>query len=475
MNRRRAPFARFVFVGLAVLAVLAGCSKQDAAPKPAAGSAEGDDHAPTNRIPIPAAVRANLGITFAKVETRAVAAMTRYPGRFDAASDARREYRAPVEGRLRLAVRPMTVVKAGDELFRIDALRLRDLRRSIAELDASRGEAAAKLDGMPGFRAAHERHEAALLKAVDLWKQRTSELEAVVRAGGGRNEELTAAKAGLASAEAAFSETIEKDADMAAREREWIATRDGLDRRLVLLREELASTARGFGPVFADSRAADPDVVIVRAEASTTIERVLPADGAWVAAGEHVVVAIDTGRLIFRSAAPQADLVRLAAGGRARIVSPSGGGAVGAADRTGLDATFALDLVANAEERTIGLLATLTAAPPVFARPGVVAALEITPLGGREETAVPRSAVLRDGLQSIFFRRDPADRDRVIRVEADTGADDGRWIVLKSGVREGDEVVVDGAYQLMLAGSGSAPKGGHFHADGTFHADEDHK
>jgi len=40
-------------------------------------------------------------------------------------------------------------------------------------------------------------------------------------------------------------------------------------------------------------------------------------------------------------------------------------------------------------------------------------------------------------------------------------------------VREGDEIVLAGNYQLMLATSGSAPKGGHFHSDGTFHA-EDH-
>lgn len=456
-------------------AVLLGCSKRDVAPNPAAGDAHDGGQAPTNRIPIPAAVRTNLGITFAKVEVRAVAATVRYTGRFDAAPDARREYRAPVEGRLRLAVKPMAIVNAGDELFRIDSPRLRDLSRLIAELAASHGEAAAKLDGMPAFRAAHQRHEAALMKSVELWKQRTSELEAVVQAGGGRNEELTAAKTALASAEAALSETVEKDADMSARERELTATRDGLDLRLGLLREELATTARGFGPLFADSRAVVPDAVVVRAETQTTIERVFPADGAWVAVGEQVVVAIDPSRLIFRSAAPQADLARLAAGGRARIVAPAGGGAIHALDRTGIPADWTLDLAGNADERTIGLLATPTVAPPIWARPGVVAALEFAFGDGREEPAVPRSSVLRDGLQSVVFRRDPADPDQVIRIDADTGADDGRWIVLSTGVREGDEVVVAGAYQLMLASSGSAQKGGHYHADGTFHAEKDGK
>jgi hypothetical protein len=44
---------------------------------------------------------------------------------------------------------------------------------------------------------------------------------------------------------------------------------------------------------------------------------------------------------------------------------------------------------------------------------------------------------------------------------------------LKGIKREGDEIVVAGNYQLLLATSGTAAKGGHFHSDGTFHA-EDH-
>ena len=57
-------------------------------------------------------------------------------------------------------------------------------------------------------------------------------------------------------------------------------------------------------------------------------------------------------------------------------------------------------------------------------------------------------------------------------MEADLGLDDGRWVEMKSGLRDGDEVVLAGAYELMLASSGSAAKGGHFHSDGTFHAGE---
>jgi hypothetical protein len=71
-----------------------------------------------------------------------------------------------------------------------------------------------------------------------------------------------------------------------------------------------------------------------------------------------------------------------------------------------------------------------------------------------------------------LFRRNPKDKDQVIRIEADLGVDDGRWIEVKSGLVDGDEVVLDGAYELMLASSATAAKGGHFHADGTWHADD---
>ena len=69
--------------------------------------------------------------------------------------------------------------------------------------------------------------------------------------------------------------------------------------------------------------------------------------------------------------------------------------------------------------------------------------------------------------------RDPANPDRAIRLDADLGPSDGQWISILSGVREGDEVVVAGSHQLMLATSGTVAKGGHFHPDGTFHEGED--
>ncbi len=130
-----------------------------------------------------------------------------------------------------------------------------------------------------------------------------------------------------------------------------------------------------------------------------------------------------------------------------------------------------IGLAADADERTVDLVVVPEALKP-WARAGVSAHLEITLAGGTEELAIPQSAVVRDGVHGIIFRRDPADPDKVIRMEADLGLSDGRWVVINSGVREGDEIVVGGNYQLMLATSGSAAKGGHFHPDGTYHEGE---
>ncbi len=82
---------------------------------------------------------------------------------------------------------------------------------------------------------------------------------------------------------------------------------------------------------------------------------------------------------------------------------------------------------------------------------------------------------MRDGLDRVFFRRDPSDPNKVIRVSADLGASDGRWIEVHSGVMRGDEIVLGGVYPLMLASSqsGGRAEGGHFHADGTFHPSEE--
>jgi multidrug efflux pump subunit AcrA (membrane-fusion protein) len=171
----------------------------------------------------------------------------------------------------------------------------------------------------------------------------------------------------------------------------------------------------------------------------------------------------------FRARALQSDMGRLRDGLASLIVAPQGG-------TIGLQETMAgllqIGLSADPDERTVDLIvqpSTLSS----WARAGVSAHLEITLEGGQEALAIPLATVVRDGVTPIIFRRDPANADRAIRMQADLGISDGRWIVIESGVKDGDEVVLAGNYQLMLATAGNAAKGGHFHSDGTFHEGKD--
>lgn len=127
--------------------------------------------------------------------------------------------------------------------------------------------------------------------------------------------------------------------------------------------------------------------------------------------------------------------------------------------------------MAEASSRLIDVLLDVPQAP-AWARAGISAELEVVwDETATAELAVPARAIVRDGLKHVFFLRESIGAPRVIRVEAELGPSDSRWTVVYSGPMEGDEVVVDGAYELNLAGGG--PKGGgHFHADGTWHADD---
>jgi len=107
---------------------------------------------------------------------------------------------------------------------------------------------------------------------------------------------------------------------------------------------------------------------------------------------------------------------------------------------------------------------------PAWARAGVSGFLEIPRASAEAELAIPVASLIQDGLDTYFFRRNPNNPDNVLPVKADLGPSDGKWVVVWSGVKEGDEIVLDGAYALKLAGgSAKAPEGYHYHADGQLH------
>lgn len=446
----------------------------------------------TNRINVPESVRGNLGITFAKVESRRVAQTIRVPGRFEYMPEARREYRTMLAGRVELLVKQLDAVQPGQPLYRLSSAQWRELQQRLSDAESTIRQSEARVGAIPTLIAAHRRHEEILEQSIALWERRLAKLEESERTGVVTAGDVVSASSTLASQRAELAEILEKEADLEGQIVAAQAEHDAAHARFRLL-IATASTLLGMDEnVLAAPYDIDQHLhtgihsheetrplplakwrqineIIVSATDSGAVEALGLTNGAWAAEGALVLTTVDPKRLRFRATAMQSDLGRLADGLPARIIPPKGGTLERQAT---MDATLTLGLGADAQERTAELIA-VPKETAGWARVGVAAHLDVTTAGGTETLAIPLSSVIQDGLSKVFFRRDPNDPDKVIRMEADLGVNDGRWIVVESGVREGDEVVLDGVYQLMIATSGTVEKGGHFHSDGTFHAGED--
>lgn len=454
-----------------LLAVLAACGG-DAAVDSASGPDESE--VVTNRIAIPPIVRNNLGITFATVERRRVADTIRVPGVFELEADARVEYRAPVAGRVRMLASRYDAVEAGAPLYRLDAPEWIALRQDLAEAEVSGAFAERSL------AASAARVEAERAKIEEL-ESRLAQLDALRAAGGGRATELAEARGSLAHARAELAAAEE---ERARAELESIRLRERSDSRRPnsrfaqalaqasswtgLSEEELLAPARGEGgdaPRWKTLAAIESHAV-----APGRVETVRVATGAWVQAGDLVAATVDPARLVFRAKGLQSDLGLLRDGAPASIVPPQGG-SIGLQNAMESEMRFGLE--ADPRERTVDLLLYPKALAD-WARPGVAAFAEVVAdETASPETAIPLSCVVTDGTEKAIFLRDRADPDKAIRMAADLGVSDGRWVVVRSGVKAGDEVVLGGAYELKLTGGGKAAQGGHFHSDGTFHEAHD--
>jgi hypothetical protein len=464
-----------------VLSLPAGCGEDPPAPAPPAGIANAP--AATNRIAIPPSVRSNLGIRFAPAERRRIEDTLRAPGTFEYLPTAKREYRTMLPGRIDILVNQFDHVEPGTPLYRLDSPDWRNIQQNIARAESDVNQLETTLRTFGPLRQAHQRHEQSLRENIAVWEARVAKLDALREAGGGRMSEFTAARSALTTAEAELANMQEKDAELEAEHTRTITAIAAARSNLALTLDAAAAILDvDRGDLLAPtSAAADaPPLwrtitsIEVTARQGGVVESVDLTNGAWADAQTNVMTVVQPDKLRFHASGLQSDLGVLRDGLRVTIVPPTptaGGTAVPMQDV--MRGTLTLGLAGDSKERTVDLYITPESLA-AWARPGVTAQLEIvTADTSTPELAIPLAAVQRDGLNPVIFRRNPDNPNEAIRMEADLGVDDGRWVAVLSGLRDGDEVVLDGGFQLMLATSGSIQKGGHFHSDGTFHG-EDH-
>lgn len=479
----RSRFFRFVKISIplalslmAIPLLLAGCGRSGSGGMAAGdGKANPGENPPSNRIAIPAAVRSNLGITFIKVERRRIEQTLRVPGRFEYLPTARREYRTMLPGRVELLIDQYEPVEPGALLYRIDSPAWRELQERLIEAGAAIERLRTRLSSFEPLREAHRTHELQLARIIGIRRERVAHLEDLAEAGGGRRPEWIAARDGVSTAEAELAELLEKEASLVADEAEARAGLSAAEARHDLL---LGTASAILGEPVDRLRRSEGGVpywravsrIDVRAEAAGVVESIELTNGAWATQESTVLRVVQPDRLRFRASGLQSDLGVLRDGLDARIVSPAptlSGRAVPLQDT--MDGKLKLGLAGDPNDRTVDLI-VVPGALSEWALPGVSAQLEIVvDSTAAPVLAIPLASIQRDGLTPVLFRRAPDNPGEAIRLEADIGKHDGRWIELQSGVREGDEIVLDGAFQLMLATSGSVARGGHFHSDGTFH------
>lgn len=451
---QRLPLLTMLAVCASLLIV--GCTRQsDQAP---AVEREVTAAAATNRIDIPATVRKNLGITMVKVERRKVESTIRVPGAFELQPLARHEYRLSLPGTVQLAVDQYQKVEPGDLLYRFRSPQWPEIQHEIIVGEQEIRSAIAEI------QVAQARIDEAARRLVIMRERLSSLTGAEIR-----NADLEAQAAELEAslprlrAELRLAETRLVNGE---RTREHALHRASAASGIA--EEVLSAEVQHQGRSELAYRATD--WIEVRATEPGVVELLALTDGSFADTPSLVLSTVDPTKVRFRAMALQSDLARMGQSPMGRIVPPS---IPGIPLSDGVDASVSIGLEAHPEQRTVTLLAN-PGESRTWMRPGISAFLEVvTESTGGVALAIPRAAIVKDGITHVFFRRDPQDPNKAIRVEADMGVDDGRWVVIKSGITLNDEIVLNGAYELKLASqqSGVAQKGGHFHADGTFHSD----
>jgi multidrug efflux pump subunit AcrA (membrane-fusion protein) len=433
--------------------------------QPAGGDDSGHDHEHPkgSRIAIPETTRQNLGITFVKVEKRPVQGLVRLPGQFELRSKARREYHTMLSGRVDLLVDQYQVVEAGDPLFHLDSPEWQKMQNDlVAAYNAQRRShadvavAEARLEEQRQAAAFLEQRIAKLAEAQVRQVELEAELAQATNALPRLQAELDAAHVAFDSAHTRYDVMVSTAASVTGIPREELDPESDHHEHMSGPQPRWRTVSR----------------LTIRAEAPGIIDHIAATNRGWLETGDLVLDTINPTALRFHADALQTDIELFENGQPARIVPPPGGSI---ALQDTIDGNITVGFQAHPEERTIPIF-LVPSRLPRWAKAGMTAYLEVIVDGDSEAVpAIPEAAIVRDGLEKIFFLRDGHHPDEVIRVVAHLGASDGRWIEVRNPVHAGDEVVLGGVYPLMLATAGSSEiqPGGHFHADGTFHEGED--
>lgn len=239
---------------------------------------------------------------------------------------------------------------------------------------------------------------------------------------------------------------------------------DLIEKRLLVYREiktknaalenELAVKKAERAALVANGEEKD-GVITLRATNDALVEQFNAKNGDWLDVGESALEMTRPNLLRFKALIAAKDAAQITNSLKAKVGAHEGKVRLGVGDDSGLVPIY---IVFDGE---INEIAGARKDATIF-------------LSSKESvyTAVPSKCIVDINLQPTVFVKDEHDGEKFIALPVTPLESFNGWTAIEGLAKENSEVVLDGVYELKLAlGSDSKKEAGHYHADGTFHAD----
>lgn len=439
---------------------------------------DGNPAATTETVTLTSTQAAAIGIALGSAGQRQLQPVRTVPGRLRYDDTCHVEVKAPLDGAVHeIRVKPGDSVAAGDVLAVLSSPELGNARADVlmreSELDLAQRQLAWEQETCAGLEqliAEIDRQSTPeaiqeLLKGKRLGAERERILTAYsrLRLADRQARQLTSIEdSGAVSSRAVQEAITERDSSKAAldalvaeltfaahQEREQAAAEEADARRRLLIGRDHVSTLLGYP---SDAEASNPEslsLVEIRAPLAGTVEDRQFSATERVQPGDWLFVVANTDRLWVAADIREHEwpALQLSANQTLTFTSPA------VPDRVFEASLYYVGREVDPLSNAIPLVASVQNTDGLL-RPGQFVRISL-PIGpGRRALAVPETAVVEHDGQSFVF--EPGGEFRYRRVDIEKGITVEGWTEIRSGVRDGQPVVVTGAFalksELLLAG-----------------------
>jgi membrane fusion protein, heavy metal efflux system len=403
------------------------------------GDEHGDEHSQEGAIEVSDETAELVGIKVepaAKGEIEDTLAAT---GRVLVAPDAQAVVGAKVDGRaVRVMAEPGQRVGAGQPVAVIDSTQVAELRGQLAE-----ARSRLRLAEQASALVARGENRAAVIQAKNKMDSAQKTLDrkrrlAEIGVAAGREVQEAELEFRNAKAEYDYQSTIQ-----ITRERQQAAS------EVEQVRATVARISQSLEALGASPGGQGGTVTVTSPIAGTVVTRNVSV-GQAVTQGSELMTVMNLASVVVEAQVPESQANKVRAGQRMVARIPGD-------ERAFEGSVQSVGETVDPAKRTVGVRARVTNLGTTLKHEMGVEVRLVT--GGRKDALmIPATALVDDeGLKVVYVKEGEKYERRVVTV----GSVTYQWAEILSGVEEGEEVVVAGAYQLRNMQKGGGEEGGH--------------